>query len=77
MLSTRLVDFRGNFGTAKQAVEFLWCRRELVLEMTRRDVVDRYAGQMLGSSWAVITPLLTMAIPFRLRLDFSKPHCSR
>ena len=29
--------------------------------MTRRDVVDRYAGQVLGSSWAVIAPLLTMA----------------
>lgn len=41
--------------------ELLWRRRELVLEMTRRDVVDRYAGQVLGSSWAIIAPLLTMA----------------
>lgn len=61
MLYARLVDFRGNFGAAKQAVQLLWRRRELLLEMTRRDVVDRYAGQVLGSSWAIIAPLLTMA----------------
>jgi lipopolysaccharide transport system permease protein len=61
MLFARLVDFRGNFSAAMQAVQLLWRRRELLLEMTRRDVVDRYAGQVLGSSWAIIAPLLTMA----------------
>jgi lipopolysaccharide transport system permease protein len=36
--------------------------RELVLELARREVLDRYAGTTLGSLWALLTPLLTMAI---------------
>ena len=36
--------------------------RELVFELARREVLERYAGNALGSVWAVLTPLLTMAI---------------
>ncbi len=36
--------------------------RELVFELARREVTERYAGTALGSVWAVVTPLLTMAI---------------
>jgi lipopolysaccharide transport system permease protein len=61
MLYLRVADFHANFSAATQAARLLWRRRELLVEMTRRDVVDRYAGQMLGASWAVIAPLLTMA----------------
>jgi lipopolysaccharide transport system permease protein len=55
------MDFQANLGAARQAIQLLWHRRELLLEMTRRDVVDHYAGQVLGASWAVIAPLLTTA----------------
>jgi lipopolysaccharide transport system permease protein len=34
----------------------------LVAEMTRRELTDRYAGQVFGVVWAVAVPLLTMAI---------------
>lgn len=36
--------------------------RELVLELARREVAERYAGSALGAAWAVLTPLVTMAI---------------
>lgn len=36
--------------------------RELVYELARREVTERYAGAALGSVWALVTPLLTMAI---------------
>jgi lipopolysaccharide transport system permease protein len=36
--------------------------RRLLLEMARRDVSDRYAGQMLGTVWAVIHPVTTVAV---------------
>ena len=36
--------------------------RELVLVLARREIHERYAGTALGSVWAVLTPLLTMAI---------------
>jgi lipopolysaccharide transport system permease protein len=35
---------------------------ELVWEMTRREMLERYTGQVLGSLWALGLPLLTMGI---------------
>jgi len=35
---------------------------ELVWEMTRREILDRYTGQVLGSLWAIGLPLLSMAV---------------
>lgn len=50
--------------------------RRLLLEMARRDISDRYAGQMLGSVWAVIHPVMTVlvfififAVVFRVKMD--------
>ena len=61
MRYSEVMNVRKNVAAVLDAARLLWRRRELLLEMTRRDVVDRYAGQVLGSSWAVIAPLLTMA----------------
>ena len=36
--------------------------RQLTWEMTRREISDRYAGQVLGTFWAVGHPLVLMAI---------------
>jgi lipopolysaccharide transport system permease protein len=48
----------------------------LLLEMARRDISDRYAGQVLGVLWAVIHPVMTVgvfifmfAIVFRTKVD--------
>jgi len=48
----------------------------LLLEMARRDVSDRYAGQVLGALWAIIHPLMTVAVfifmfavVFRMKVD--------
>ncbi len=50
--------------------------RELLWEMTRRDLVERYAGEVLGGAWAIAQPLLVMFIYtfvftfiFKLRLN--------
>jgi len=40
----------------------LFSRRLLLWEMGKRDIRDRYAGQTLGTYWAVLTPLLTMVV---------------
>jgi len=46
------------------------------MEMARRDVSDRYAGQILGSVWAVVHPVMTVivfifmfAVVFRVKVD--------
>ena len=36
--------------------------RELVLELARREIAERYAGSALGAAWAVLTPLVTMGV---------------
>lgn len=36
--------------------------RGLVAAMTSRELTDRYAGQVLGAAWAIISPMLTMLI---------------
>jgi len=51
-------------------------QRRLLFEMARRDVSDRYAGQILGTVWAVIHPVMTIAVfifmfavVFRMKVD--------
>lgn len=36
--------------------------RELVMELARREIADRYAGSAFGGAWAFVTPLVTMGI---------------
>ncbi|MFP4573187.1 MAG: hypothetical protein ACLFNW_09470, partial [Desulfobacterales bacterium] len=33
-----------------------------ILELTRRDYIERYAGSMLGWAWALIWPLVPLFI---------------
>jgi lipopolysaccharide transport system permease protein len=39
----------------------LWTRRELIYQLTLRDVAQRYRGSFLGVIWSFITPLLLLA----------------
>lgn len=50
--------------------------RRLLFEMARRDVSDRYAGQVMGTVWAVVHPVMTItvfifmfAVVFRTKVD--------
>jgi len=36
--------------------------RELIVELTKRELKDRYAGHVLGSAWAILNPLLLIAL---------------
>ena len=40
----------------------LWRNRQLVLQMTRREVTARYRGSLVGVAWSFINPLLMLAI---------------
>lgn len=37
-------------------------RRDLVLQITRRDIVSRYRGSALGLLWSLVTPLAMLAV---------------
>lgn len=40
----------------------LWRNRALIGQMTRRDVVGRYKGSMMGLAWSFLNPLLMLVI---------------
>lgn len=42
-------------------VEPLWRQRDLVIQLTRRDVAARYRGSVLGVFWTLARPLLLLA----------------
>lgn len=43
-------------------VRSLWTYRDLLYQLTERDVVGRYRGSAIGVIWSLITPLLMLSI---------------
>jgi lipopolysaccharide transport system permease protein len=43
-------------------LDSLWTHRELVWQLTRREVLGRYRGSLFGVAWAVGNPLLMLAV---------------
>lgn len=40
----------------------LWSQRGLLLEMTRRDVIGRYRGSVMGILWSFLNPVLMLIV---------------
>lgn len=40
----------------------LWRQRGLILQMTKRDVIGRYKGSVMGVMWSLLNPLLLLVI---------------
>lgn len=43
-------------------VSNLWQHRRLILQMTRREVIGRYKGSVLGLVWSFLNPLFMLAV---------------
>lgn len=46
----------------RELIDLLTHHKQLTWEMTKREITDRYAGQVLGTMWAVGHPLVLMGI---------------
>jgi len=57
-----LLSGRAHWNAFWEVFGLLTQHRQLTWEMTRREIADRYAGQMLGTFWAVGHPLALMGI---------------
>jgi lipopolysaccharide transport system permease protein len=57
-----MVRIRPSRGWKAVELRELWCYRELLYFLTLRDIQLRYKQTALGVAWAVIQPLLTMAV---------------
>ena len=53
---------KGNFSASKQFVGLVSRHRQLIWEMTRREISDRYAGQVFGMLWAIGHPLFLIGL---------------
>lgn len=40
----------------------LWQHRNLIMQMTRREVVGRYRGSIMGLAWSFFNPILMLAV---------------
>jgi len=49
-------------ASASHMVRSLWRHRDLIGQMTRRDVVGRYKGSIMGLAWSFLNPLLMLVI---------------
>ena len=52
----------GNLTAFTELFKLLMRHRELMFELARRDISDRYVGQALGLFWAALHPLFLMAL---------------
>ncbi len=57
-----LLSGRAHWQAFREVFGLLTRHRQLTWEMTRREIADRYAGQVLGTVWAVAHPLVLMAV---------------
>jgi lipopolysaccharide transport system permease protein len=48
--------------TRRTGLRAFWDSRSLILHMVRREVAGRYRGSALGMLWALLTPLLMLAV---------------
>lgn len=60
--SKPLITIEPQRGLVSLELGDLWRYRELLFLLTWRDIKVRYAQTVLGASWAVLQPLLTMVI---------------
>jgi lipopolysaccharide transport system permease protein len=49
-------------ATPKAMFESLWRNRQLIWQMTRRDIASRYRGSLIGLAWSFINPLLMLIV---------------
>ena len=40
----------------------LWRNRQLIVQMTRREVVGRYRGSTMGLAWSFLNPVFMLAV---------------
>lgn len=65
-LPTQLItaqrDSARQYANPVKMVRHLWQHRELIWQFTKREVLGRYKGSVLGLVWSFITPLLMLVI---------------
>jgi lipopolysaccharide transport system permease protein len=57
-----IVNVKISYQAFREILMLLTRHRQLTFAMARREIADRYAGQSLGVTWAVIHPVFIMGV---------------
>jgi len=57
-----ILRLQDHFQAFRELISLLRRHRDLTLEMAKREVTDRYLGQLFGALWAVGHPLVLMGV---------------
>lgn len=58
-----MIDPHANHPTSLAALaRSLWQHRDLISQMTRREVVGRYRGSIMGIAWSFFNPILMLVV---------------
>ncbi len=57
-----IFNIRSHFQAFRELVCLLTKHRQLTIEMSKREITDRYLGQILGTLWVVGHPLALMGV---------------
>ena len=58
-----MIDPHANHPTSLAALaRSLWRHRDLISQMTRREVVGRYRGSIMGIAWSFFNPILMLVV---------------
>ncbi len=49
-------------GSLAALIESLWLHRQLIGQMTKREVLGRYKGSVMGLAWSFINPMFMLAV---------------
>jgi lipopolysaccharide transport system permease protein len=49
-------------ASPKFMVTNLWAQRGLIAQMTKREVLQRYRGSVMGIAWSFVTPILMLVV---------------
>lgn len=58
----RIISIKTNFTAFKEVLSIFTKHRSLTVEMAKREITERYTGQILGAAWAIGHPLILMGI---------------
>lgn len=71
-LSTPDGDRHTFLGDFRESVRDVWAHRELLMQLTRRDITLRYKQSIMGFAWAILMPLLVVLAGLVVRLAMAQ-----
>lgn len=57
-----MISLRKNDASFRQMLTSLYVHRRLIFDLTKREVLGRYTGSIIGVAWSFINPLLMLAV---------------